>query len=112
MRSILSFYATRAMLIGAILMVAISTIYGFSHSNFVSNREIRMSPRTAVSLGLLSETEAPWSARLVFKKNDDGGYDYRDGGGLSVFTRTRTTDLDVRAECERIGGCEIWIPRR
>jgi hypothetical protein len=112
MRSLLSLYATALFTSLVIVLFIVGTVRAFSHSNFFSSREVMMSPKTAVRLGLLSETDAPWAGGLVFKKNDMGGFDYREGRGLSFLTSTRSTDLDVPAECERVGGCDVRIPPR
>jgi hypothetical protein len=54
----------------------------------------------------MKDNEAPFSGGLSFKKSENGGYDYREGSAIALIGGTSHTDIDVVAECERLGGCE------
>jgi hypothetical protein len=66
-----------------------------------------MSPETAMRLGLLRNDEAQFSDAVVFRKSENGGYDYRKGRTLAFIGQTNHTDIDLAVECERLGGCEL-----
>lgn len=105
MRVLFGFYAS----IVAFLVLNMGWVY--SHASFVRHAEIIMTPQTAVGLGLMSESFAPRSGGLVFQKNKLGGFDYRDAKAFAYARSTDSTNLDIPAECERIGGCEV-APRK
>ncbi|MFJ3465892.1 hypothetical protein [Achromobacter spanius] len=92
-------------------VIALGGILWGSNSDFKPDGA--MAPRTAVQLGLLDESEAPWSSSLKFRKAEGGGYEYRIGSKLLIVSipgATRHTTIDLAAECHRLGGCSIIIP--
>lgn len=93
-------------LIPAVIIVVIGTVASSYHSAFFYKADGYISPRTAVRLGLMDDREAPFAGGLAFKRDSAGGYEYRDGSALAIFGKTRHTDIDIAAECQRLGGCE------
>lgn len=92
--------------IPAIVIVAIGSAALFLHSSFFYQADGYMSPRTAEKLGLLASNEAPFSGGLAFRKNPEGGYDYRSGRAIAFFGTTSHTNIDLADACMRVGGCE------
>jgi len=90
-------------LAGVAILGTVASLY---HSAFFYKADGYMSPQTAVRLGLMKDNEAPFSGGLSFKKSENGGYDYREGSAIAFIGGTSHTDIDVVAECERLGGCE------
>ena len=66
-----------------------------------------MSPETAIRVGLIKNEEATSSGRLAFRKTEAGGYNYREGKATAFMDGTGYTHIDLLAECERLGGCEL-----
>lgn len=112
MLSTQSSFTARAFCVVAFLSLLVNVSLAFAHSLFYYQRDIIMSPKAAVRLGLMNDSHAPWAVGLVFRKNDNGGFDYRDRSQFSFLASTQHTDLDIPAECERVGGCEVRIPLR
>lgn len=90
----------------ATILVACGSVASLAHSLFFYRADGYMSPKTAVSLGLLEENDAPFSGGLAFVKNIDGGYDFREGHAINFLSSTSHTDIDLIDACQRIGGCE------
>ena len=76
------------------------------HSVFFYTADGYMSPKTAVRVGLMKDEEAPFSGGLAFRKTA-GGYDYREEMATAFIDRTGHTDIDLVAECQRLGDCEL-----
>lgn len=89
-------------------------IWGFAailnHTVFFYTANGYMSPKTAVHAGLLKDEEAQSSGALDFRKTSPGGYDYREEMARGFIGLTGHTDIDLVAECERLGGC-VWRKR-
>jgi hypothetical protein len=77
------------------------------HGAFFYKAEGYMSPETAIRLGLLKDDEARFSDGVVFRKSENGGYDYRKGRAITFIGQMSHTEIDLLAECERLRGCEL-----
>jgi hypothetical protein len=77
------------------------------HSLFFNKADGVMSPETAKRVGLMKNDGASFSAELAFRKSETGGYFYREGGPTAFIDETSYTTIDLVAECERLGGCQL-----
>jgi hypothetical protein len=77
------------------------------HNVFFYTADGYMSPKTAMRLGLVDYEEASSSGGLAFKKSGPGIYAYREGRVTAFIGRTSHTRIDLVAECEHLGGCEL-----
>ena len=77
------------------------------HNVFFYKADGVMSPQTAVRVGLIKDEKALLSGGLAFKKSGAGSYGYREGKITAFIGRTSYTNIDLVAECERLGGCEL-----
>jgi hypothetical protein len=60
-------------------------------------------PKRLCGWGLWRITKPRLVGGLSFRRNEDGGYDYREGRAISFVGRTLHNDIDLAAECERLG---------
>jgi hypothetical protein len=101
---------TTALTAAAISVTGI-VIGGFAaisyHTVFFYTADGYMSPRTAARVGLLENEEALTSGGVAFRKAEGGGYDYRKEMATAFIDLTGHTDIDLLAECERLGDCEL-----
>ena len=77
------------------------------HSLFFYKADGVMSRETAKRLGFMKDDRASFSAELAFRKSETGGYFYREGGPAAFIDETSYTTIDLAAECERLGGCQL-----
>ena len=96
---------TRTTITAVIVLLGVAA--GLYHSAFFYTADGVMSPQTAVRLGLLEDDEEGFSRGLVFKKSENGGYDYREGRVIAFVGGTNHTNIDLATECERLGGCKV-----
>jgi hypothetical protein len=96
---------TRTTITAVIVLLGVAA--GLYNSAFFYTADGVMSTQTAVRLGLLEDGEAGFSRGLVFKKSGNGGYDYREGRVIAFIGGTSHTNIDLVAECERLGGCQL-----
>jgi hypothetical protein len=88
-------------------VVILGFVAALNHSVFFYTADGYMSPKTAVRVGLMKDEEAPFSGGLAFRKTEAGGYDYREEMARAFIDRTSHTHIDLIAECERLGDCEL-----
>jgi hypothetical protein len=93
--------------ISGIAVVILGFAAALYHSVFFYTADGYMSPKTAVRVGLMKDEEAQFSGGLAFRKTGGGGYDYREEMARAFIDRTSHTDIDLVAECERLGDCEL-----
>jgi hypothetical protein len=86
--------------IGGLVAILYHTVFFYTADGY-------MSPKTAVRVGLLENEEALSSGGVAFRKAEGGGYDYREEMGTAFTDLTGHTDIDLFAECERLGDCEL-----
>ena len=98
---------TTAVAISGTVLVIWGLAAALHHSVFFYTADGYMSPKTAVRVGLMKDEEAPFSGGLAFRKTGGGGYDYREEMATAFINRTGHTDIDLLAECERLGDCEL-----
>ncbi|SEN96499.1 hypothetical protein SAMN05216404_10958 [Nitrosospira multiformis] len=93
------------------ILVTGTAISGFAavlyHSLFFYKADGVMSRETARRLGLMKDDGAPFPDELAFRKSETGGYFYREGGITAFIDETSYTTIDLIAECERLGGCQL-----
>ena len=77
------------------------------HNVFFYKADGYMSSETAMRVGLMKDEKAPLSSGLAFKKSGASSYAYREGRVTAFIGRTNHTSIDLVAECERLGGCEL-----
>jgi len=88
-----------------LFLVVAATALVIRHEWFFFTSDGVISPKTAVSLGLIGENDAPWVGGLVFKRANEGGYDFREGHVTHFAGRTRHTEVDMFAACIKAGEC-------
>ena len=92
------------------ILVTGAAISGFAaaiyHGFFFYKADGVMSRETAKHLRLMKDDGASYS-ELVFRKSETGGYFYREGGITAFIDETSYTTIDLLAECERLGGCQL-----
>jgi hypothetical protein len=98
---------TTAVAISSTVIAAWVLAAALRHSVFFYTADGYMSPRTAVRVGLMKDEEASFSGGLAFRKTGGGGYEYREEMATAFINRTGHTDIDLFAECERLGDCEL-----
>lgn len=89
-----------------LLFVAVMSALAIRHEWFFWTSDGVLSPKTAVSLRLIDESEAPWVGGLAFKRSANGGYDFREGRVIHFVGSTHHTDVDMLAACIQAAECK------
>jgi hypothetical protein len=84
--------------IGGLAAISYHTVFFYTADGYMSHE-------TAVRAGLVENEEA--LGGLAFRKAEGGGYDYREEMATAFVDLTGHTDIDLFAECERLGDCEL-----
>ncbi|MCW3587432.1 hypothetical protein [Burkholderia cenocepacia] len=74
--------------------------------DFADSATISMPTRLAAQLKLIDGEDARWGgSNVAFRRAADGGYEYRQIGGISLFDSIKHTSLDIASECARARSC-------
>ena len=95
--------------VALLAVIVLSALY-IRHEWFFFTADGVISPKTAVSLGLIDEKDEPWVGGIVFKQNAAGGYDFRDGHVALFGGKTGHTEIDVLDVCIKAGECQVKKP--